>query len=88
MFSALVSNDIKIKISKITILPVVLYACETWTLALMEEHILRVFEFRMLRKILGDGRQKVTEAGENCIMRGFTIFSLHQILLGKLNQGV
>jgi hypothetical protein len=46
-----------------------------------------VFEIRMLRKMLGPGRQKVTEAGENCIMKSLIIFSLHQILLRKLNQG-
>jgi hypothetical protein len=30
-------------------LPVVLYGCETWSLTLREEHILRVFENRVLR---------------------------------------
>jgi hypothetical protein len=41
----------------------------------------------MLTKMLGTGRQKVTKAGENCTMKSFIILSLHQILLGKLNQG-
>jgi hypothetical protein len=35
------------------ILPVVLYGCETWSLALSEEHRLRVFENRVLRRIFG-----------------------------------
>jgi hypothetical protein len=33
------------------ILPVVLYGCETWCLTLREEHRLRVFENRLLRRI-------------------------------------
>jgi hypothetical protein len=40
---------------------VVLYGCETWSLTLREEHGLRVFENRMLRKIFGPKRDKVTE---------------------------
>ena len=33
------------------ILPVVLYGCETWSLTLREEHRLRVFENRVLRRV-------------------------------------
>jgi hypothetical protein len=40
------------------ILPVVLYGCETWSLALREEHRLRVFENRVLRRIFGPKRLK------------------------------
>jgi hypothetical protein len=42
------------------ILPVVLYGCETWYLTLREEHRLRVFENRVLRRIFGPKRDKVT----------------------------
>jgi hypothetical protein len=42
------------------ILPVVLYGCETWSLTLREEHRLRVFENRVLRRILGPKRDEVT----------------------------
>ncbi|KAJ4445122.1 hypothetical protein ANN_06923 [Periplaneta americana] len=42
------------------ILPVVLYGCETWTLTLREEHRLRVFENKVLRKIFGAKRDEVT----------------------------
>jgi hypothetical protein len=35
------------------ILPVVLYGCETWSQTLREEHRLRVFENRVLRRIFG-----------------------------------
>jgi hypothetical protein len=45
---------------KTIILPVVLYGCETWSLTLREEHRLRVFENRMLRRISGPKRDEVT----------------------------
>jgi hypothetical protein len=41
-------------ICKTIILPVVLYGCETWILILREEHKLRVFENRVLRRIFGE----------------------------------
>ncbi|KAJ4450665.1 hypothetical protein ANN_02094 [Periplaneta americana] len=44
----------------ILILPVLLYGCETWTLTLREEHRLRVFENKVLRKIFGAKRDEVT----------------------------
>jgi hypothetical protein len=43
------------------ILPVVLYGCETWSQTLREEHRLRVFENRVLRRIFGPKRDEVTE---------------------------
>jgi hypothetical protein len=55
--SRLISKNLKIKIYKTVILPVVLYACETWSLTLREEHRLRVFENRVLRKILVPKRE-------------------------------
>jgi hypothetical protein len=51
-------KNLKIKIYKTVILPVVLYGCETWSLPLGEEHRLRVFENRMLRKIFGPKREE------------------------------
>jgi hypothetical protein len=42
------------------ILPVVLYGCETWSLKLREECRLRVFKNRVLRRIFGPKRYKVT----------------------------
>jgi len=41
-------------------LPVVLYGCETWSLSLREEHRLRVFENRVLRRIFGPKMDEVT----------------------------
>jgi hypothetical protein len=40
-------------------LPVVLYGCETWSLTLREECMLRVFENIVLRRIFGPKRDKV-----------------------------
>jgi hypothetical protein len=48
--SRLLSRNVKVKIYKTIILPVVLYGCETWSLTLREEHRLRVFENRVLRE--------------------------------------
>jgi hypothetical protein len=42
------------------ILPVVLYGCETWSLTMREEHRLRVFENRVLKRIFGPKRDEVT----------------------------
>ena len=49
-----------IKIYKTIILPVVLYGYETWSLTLRGEHRLRVFENRVLRRIIGPKRNRVT----------------------------
>jgi hypothetical protein len=54
------SRNVKVKIYKTIILPVVLYGCETWSLSLREEHRLRVFENRVLRRIFGPKRDEVT----------------------------
>jgi hypothetical protein len=56
----LLSKNIKIKIYRTIILPVVLYGCETWSLILREEHRLRMFEDRVLRKVFGPKRDEVT----------------------------
>jgi hypothetical protein len=50
------SKNVKIRIYKAVILPVVLYGCETWSLTVREEHKLMVFENRMLRRIFGPKR--------------------------------
>jgi hypothetical protein len=58
--SRLLSKNLKIRIYKTIILPVVLYGCETWSLTLREEHRLRAFENRVLRRIFGPKRDEVT----------------------------
>jgi hypothetical protein len=45
----------KVKTYRIIILTVVMYGCETWSHTLREEHRLRLFENRVLRR-----RDKVT----------------------------
>ncbi|KAJ4427344.1 hypothetical protein ANN_24964 [Periplaneta americana] len=56
--SSLLSKNLKVRIYKTVILPVVLYGCETWTLTLREEQRLRVFENN--RTIFGAKRDEVT----------------------------
>jgi sorting nexin-29 len=58
--SRLLSRNLKVKIYKTIILPVVLYECETRSLTLREEHRLKVFEKRVLRRIFGPKRDEVT----------------------------
>ena len=58
--SRLLSKNLKIKIYRAIILPVVLYGCETWLLTLREERKLRVFENMVLRRIFGPRRDEVT----------------------------
>jgi hypothetical protein len=58
--SRLLSRNVKVKIYKTIILPVVLYGCETWSLALREEYRRRVFENRVLRRKFGPKRGDVT----------------------------
>jgi hypothetical protein len=58
--SSLLSKNVKIKIYRTIILPVVLYGCESWSLTWREECRLRVFENRVLRRIFGPKRDEVT----------------------------
>ena len=58
--SRLLSKNLKIKIYRTIILPVVLYGCETWSLTLWEEDRLRVFENKVLRRVFGPKRDEVT----------------------------
>jgi len=55
----LVSKNLKIKIYRTVILPVVLYGCETWPLTLREERKLRMFKNRVWRRIFGPRRDEV-----------------------------
>jgi hypothetical protein len=53
-------KNVKVRIYKTIILPVVLYGCETCSLTVREEHKLRVFENKVLRRIFGPKRDGVT----------------------------
>jgi hypothetical protein len=57
--SRLLSEILKIRTYKTIILPVVLYGCETWSLAIREEHRLRVFENRVPRRIFALKREVI-----------------------------
>ena len=56
----LLPKNVKIKIYRTIILPVVLYGCETWSFTLREERRLKMFENRVLRRIFGPKRDEVT----------------------------
>jgi hypothetical protein len=56
----LLSKNLKVKIYRIIILPVVMYGRETRLLTLRKEHRLRVFENRVLRRIFVPKRDEVT----------------------------
>jgi hypothetical protein len=58
--SRLLSKNLKIKIYRNIILPVVLYGCESCSLTVREERRLRVFENRVLRRVFGPKRDEVT----------------------------
>ena len=60
MSTSLLPKNLKIKIYRTIILPDVSYECETWSLTSREEHRLRVFENRVLRRIFGPRRDGVT----------------------------
>ena len=59
--SRILLKNLKIKIYRTIILPVVLYGCDNWLLRLREERKLRVFENMVLRRIFGRRRDEVTE---------------------------
>jgi predicted dithiol-disulfide oxidoreductase (DUF899 family) len=61
-------------------LPVVFYWYETWYLAFRDEHRLRVFYKRVLRKIFCPKRDEVKGSEQHCIMWSFKVCTPHQIL--------
>ena len=58
--SSLLHKNLKIVIYRTTILPIVLYGCESWSLMLREERRLRLFENRVLKRVFGPKRDEVT----------------------------
>jgi hypothetical protein len=58
--SRFLSKNTKITVYRTIILPVVLYGCETWSLTPREEQRLRVFENRVLRRIIGPKKDEAT----------------------------
>jgi len=72
----------KIKIYRSLILTVVLYGCETWSLPLKQERRLRLYENRMVRRILGLEGRGNRGVEKNYITRIFMICTDHQTLFG------
>jgi hypothetical protein len=71
-------KNLKIKIYRTIILPVVLYGCETWSLTLREEDRLMVLENRVLRRIFGPKTDEVTGGWRklhNKKLDGFVLFA-------------
>jgi len=56
----LLPKNVKIKIYRTIIFPVVLCGCENWSLTLREGRRLRVFENRVLRRIFGPRGDEVS----------------------------
>jgi hypothetical protein len=56
-----------------------MYACETWSLVLREEHGLGVFEIMVLRSIFGLKGDEGMGGWRKCVMRSFLICTLHQV---------
>jgi hypothetical protein len=83
--SCLLSRNVKAKIYKTVILPVVLCGCETWFLTLREEHRLRMLENGVLRRIYGAKRDEVT--GEWRKLHNELHILYHSKILGRSNQG-
>jgi hypothetical protein len=71
----LLSKNAEIRIYRTIILPLVLYEFETWSQILREEHRLRVFENRVLRRIFGPKRDEVK--GEWRKLRNEVLRDLH-----------
>ena len=76
--SRLLSKNLKIKIYKTIILPVVLYGCKAWSLTLREECTLRAFEKGFCGEYL-DPRGMRMGSGEGSTMRNFIVCTVHQI---------
>jgi len=72
--SSWLSKNIKLKIYRNIILPVVLYGCETWSFTLREVRRLRVFENRVLRRVFGPKRGGQRGNGEKYIIMSLMIF--------------
>ena len=63
--SSLLSENVKIKICRTAVLSAVFYRCQNVTLR--DEHRLRLFENRVLQKMLGIKRDEITGSVEDCV---------------------
>jgi hypothetical protein len=65
---------------KTIILPVFLYECETWFLALMEENSLKVLENRALRRTFGPRSDEVTGGWRKLHNELYNMYALPSLL--------
>jgi hypothetical protein len=79
--SRLLSINVKIKIYKTIIMSVVLYGRGTWSLTLREQHTsrLKMFENKVLRRILGPKKDELAGGWMKCIMRSFITCTLRRV---------
>jgi hypothetical protein len=72
LFCLMLSENLKIRIYKSVIVPVVLYLCEIRSVTLREVHRLRLVENMALRKNL-------EKHAEYCLMKGFITYTYLQV---------
>jgi hypothetical protein len=77
----LLSRNIKIKIYRTIVLPV-MYGCETLSLTLVGEGMMRVFEKRVLRRILGPKRDEVTGEWKKLHNESLMFCNTHPLFFG------
>jgi len=75
---SLLSENIKLKIHKTIILPVVSYGSKTWPLTMREERRLRVSESVVMRRIFGSKRDEVTGEWRKLHNEEFMICTPHE----------
>ena len=79
--SSLLPKNVKIKIYRTMIMPVVLYCCESWSLILRDECRLRVLENRVLMRIFWPERDEVTGEWKRLHNEKlYTVYSLPNII--------
>lgn len=83
-------KSINVGLYKIVSIHVVLFRCETWSVALMQEHRLRVLENKVLRRIFLPNRGEIIWGWKHfCKIMSFIKFTLRQILLeGSSQEGL
>jgi hypothetical protein len=85
--SRLLSRNVKVKICKTIILPVIPYGCETWSVTSREEHRLGVFENRVLRGIFGHKSDEVTEQWRKLHNGELNNLYSSPYIIGRSSQG-